>query len=342
MLSDDRSSPVLVEVMRADLVESRHHGNAAVVDADGRIVDSWGDIDRPMYPRSAFKAIQALPLVESGAADAFELDDRHLALACASHSGEPQHVGLVMEWLARIGCAVKDLECGAQRPIDQKAADSLLAAGESWTAAHNNCSGKHTGMLTTARHMGEPTSGYIDVNHPVQRRVADALEAMSGFAVSGPQRGIDGCSLPAFIMPLRALATAMARYADPSALPAPRKAAVLRIRNAWGAHPYLVAGRERFCTRIMTAVNGRFTVKTGAEGVLCASLPEQGLGIALKIGDGAGRAAGVAMAALLRRLGAIDENLYDELCRDSSCLITNLNGWKVGELRPAASLVNGP
>ena len=249
-------NPVLVEVTRGDLVESRHRGAAALVDAAGRVVMAWGDIERPIYARSALKPLQALPLVESGAADHFALGQRELALACASHHGEAPHVAVVSAWLARIGCSAADLECGSHPPLDAAAAASLIRRGEAPSALHSNCSGKHSGFLTTARFLGEATGGYVAPDHPAQRRILAALEAMTGLDLSRAARGTDGCGIPVIAIPLSGLARAMARMVDPKGVAAERAAAARRLLEAMAAEPLMVSGSTGFATALLAAAGG--------------------------------------------------------------------------------------
>ncbi len=339
-LSSSRTSsgiddPVLVEVTRGPLAESRHRGVAAIVDASGKVLSHWGDFERPVYPRSAIKALQAIAMVESGAADAFAVTDEELALACASHGGEQAHTGRVGAWLARIGCTVDDLECGAHAPSYAPAAEAMVRAGQQPSPLHNNCSGKHTGFLATARHLGEPTKDYRLFSHPVQQRILGILEQMTGQELGDAPRGLDGCSIPTIAIPVGALAMAMARLADPKDLPERRIDAVLRIRKAWGGCPFFVAGTGRFDTAVMEATAGRVLVKTGAEGVYCACLPEFGLGMALKVDDGAGRASEVAMAALLDHVGALDDRARKALAAQIRPPVRSRRGFEAGEIRPA-------
>jgi len=322
------ANPVLVEATRGAMVESRFRGAFAVVDLEGRVVASAGDIERPVFARSAIKPLQAIPLVESGAAEAFGLGDAEIALACASHRGEPRHVAVATAWLGRIGCSVADLECGAQLPTNPAALAELLGARETANAAHNNCSGKHSGFLTLARHLGLPTQGYIRYEHGVQQRVLGTLEIMTGLDLGAAPRGVDGCGIPVIAVPLGNLALAMARFADPADQPEPRQAACARIRAAMTGEPFMVSGTGRFCTRVISETGGGALIKTGAEGVYCGALTGEGLGIALKIDDGAGRAAEVAMAGLLARFGLLDAG--HELRKPQ---LRNRAGTVVGELR---------
>jgi len=329
------ANPLAVEVTRGPIVESRHRAAAVVVDRAGAVVHAWGDVAAPVYPRSAIKPIQAIPLIESGAADAFELSEAEIALACASHGGEPMHIAVAEGWLKRIGLTVDDLECGAHAPSHAPSAEALFAAGETPSAIHNNCSGKHLGFLTTARHLGEPTRGYIGANHPVQRRVAGVIAEMSGQALDTAPLGIDGCGIPTIAIALSSLATAFARFADPSDLAPARAAAIRRIQAAMAARPELMAGTGRFCTALNSAAEGRIIGKTGAEGVYAAAVPGLGLGVAVKIDDGAGRASSVAISAVLRRLGAIDDALARRLAEVMTVALYNRAGRRVGEVRPA-------
>ncbi|MDF3074152.1 MAG: putative L-asparaginase [Alphaproteobacteria bacterium] len=328
------ADPVLVEVTRGDMVESRHRGAAAIVDSDGRVISAWGDIEAPVYSRSALKPIQAIPLIESGAAEHYGLGDAEIALSCASHGGEPRHAETVAAWLKKIGLSVADLECGVQTPSYGLAAEALLLRGEKPTALNNNCSGKHTGFLTVAVHKGEKTRGYIKLEHPVQQRILGVLEQLTDMDLGPAPKGIDGCGIPVIGVPLGRLALAFARMARPATLPKPRIAAIARIRKAMAAEPFMVAGSGRFCTRVMQALGERAVVKTGAEGVYIAILRDKGLGIALKIDDGGTRAAEVALAALLQRCGVFDPALESAL----AVLIFNRAGLQVGQVRAAAAL----
>lgn len=297
-------NPVLAEIQRGSVLECVHRGSVAVCRPDGTVELALGEVNQPILPRSACKMIQALPLVESGAADAAGLTERHLALACASHNGAAIHTELATEWLTFIGLGETDLRCGPQVPADEPACAALRRDNTSPTQIHNNCSGKHSGMLTLNRHLGGGAE-YIDPDHPVQRAIKAAFEETSGEMTAG--HATDGCSAPNFALSLTGLATAMAGFARPAEVfPRTRQDASTRLRDAMMAHPDLVAGEGRACTRIMRAAGGKAAVKTGAEGVFIAILPEAGLGIALKIDDGSSRGSHAAIAALLARYGALD------------------------------------
>ena len=329
------TNPVLVEVTRGPLVESIHRGAVAVCDAQGLLRMSVGDIDRPTFSRSALKPIQAVPLIESGAAEKFALSDEEIALACASHSGEPQHTTRIAAWQARIGCSVADLACGPHRPLHEPTATAMIRSGERWTPLHNNCSGKHTGFMTLARGLGVPVEGYQQVDHPVQRLVEATLTELAG--ISGPLPwGVDGCTVPNFALSLAGLARAMAALADTRDLTPSRADACKRVIASMKSHPELVAGTGRPCTQLMQQVPG-IAVKTGAEGVYIAILQDLGFGVALKIDNGAGRAAETLIASVLIALGAVrDEGAAYALAHAP---VLNTRNVQVGERRVVANLL---
>jgi L-asparaginase II len=332
------ASPVLVEVWRGQMIESRHRLSIAVVDPHGGIVQAWGDIEQPIYGRSAIKPLLAIPLVESGAADKFGLGDVEIALATASHNGEKRQVDAVLAWLARVGLTSEDLECGAHWPYHEASLHAMVKAGETPIRAHNNCSGKHAGFLTTAVHLGEPTKGYIQYEHPVQQRLLGILEQMSACELGDVPRGIDGCGIPVIAVPLANTAFAFAQMADPHHLPNVRAAACRRILKAMMAEPYMVAGTDRYCTKLMTAIPNKAAIKTGAEGVYCGAVPSMGLGICIKAEDGAGRAAEVAMGAVLLHLGVITT---EEAAQHPELLAPEIKNWAgtiTGRLQPSEDL----
>jgi L-asparaginase II len=328
------SNPVAVEVTRAGRVESAHRGAGAVCDADGALVFAFGEVDQPVYPRSAVKAIQALPLIESGAADRFGLTQEELALACASHSGEPAHVACAASMLAKAGLDEGALACGAHWPLGAQAARALAREGKEPSPLHNNCSGKHAGFLCVACALGAAASGYETPEHPVQREVAAALEQVTGERLDETRRAIDGCSIPTYAISLKSLARGFARMATGRGLAPARAAAARRLFAAIAAHPFHVGGSGRFDTEAMTLLKGRAITKTGAEGVFTAALPELGLGLAVKADDGATRAAEVMIAALIARfLGEIEG--FERLARPK---LVNWRGREVGEVRAAGAL----
>ena len=317
----------MAELWRGGRLESQHLGHAAVVDGTGALVEGWGDPATVIFPRSSCKMVQALPLVESGAAAAAGLTDAQLGLACASHNGAAIHTRAVEAWLAGIGRGEADLRCGAHWPGDIAARDALIREGGQPCQIHNNCSGKHTGFLTLTRHLGAGPE-YVEIDHPVQRAVKDAFEETTG--ESSPGHGIDGCSAPNFACTLTGLARAMARFAAAEATDA-RGRAMVRLREAMAAHPEMVAGEGRACTDLMRAMQG-VAVKTGAEAVYVAILPRQRLGIALKVADGGTRAAELAIAELLVRAGELDP-AHPAARRLRDAVQVNWRGIEVGVLR---------
>ena len=333
-MGETEATPVAVEVCRGDRVESRHRVAVVVADAAGGIKMARGDPALRVFPRSAVKPIQAIPLIESGAADALQLDAIELALACASHGGEPGHTEVVTAWLGRLGLGPDDLACGPQLPSHKPTSAAMQRRGDTPTRVHNNCSGKHSGMLSTAVHLGEPVAGYERPEHPVQMRIRDVLEAMAGEAMPEPP-GIDGCGIPAWTVSLEGLARMAARFADPSDLEPARRAAIHRLGAAMRAEPWYVAGTGRLCTALMQAAPS-VLAKTGAEGVFWAALPERGLGIGLKAEDGATRAAETALIATLVALEVLDDQALAALADFARPKLRNRAGDVVGEIRPAA------
>ncbi|MDZ7841618.1 MAG: asparaginase [Gammaproteobacteria bacterium] len=332
------ANPILVEVTRGPAVESVHRGSAVIVDRRGRVVRFWGDMNQAIFPRSAVKSLQAIPLVRTGAARALDLSPEEIAMACASHGGEPVHTATVSEWLGRIGLGPRDLECGAHPPTDSDARLGLAGLGQAPSPLHNNCSGKHAGFLSVCRHLGFPARGYTRADHPVQELVRDTLEEFTGCPLRDAARGVDGCGIPVFGIPLRALATAMMKFSAPEQLDEPTAEAVRTIRGAMTGHPYLVAGRDQFCTLVMDALAPDVVVKTGAEGTCCAAILNQGLGIAIKIDDGAARASEVAAGAILRFMEAMDDSHYAALRSTLEPDVLNAAGLKVGVIRASATL----
>ena len=338
-------NPVLVNVMRGAAIESTHCGGIAVVDADGAIVASLGDIQRPIFPRSAIKVLQALPLVASGAADRLGLSDAELAIACASHNGEALHAQTAAAMLAKAGLDPTALECGAHWPYLDTASRALAARGQEPTALNNNCSGKHAGFLclACALHGGvnlrQYVSGYVKPEHPVMREVTAALQATTGCDLATAPRGTDGCSIPTYAIPLRQLAHAFARVGTGVGLSEGHARAAKRLRAAVAKAPFMVAGTGRFDTRVMEQLGERVFCKVGAEGVFCAALPECGLGVAIKIDDGNNaRACEVVMAAVIEAFVTLDDAQADLVRALSEVTMKNWNGNEVGKLLASAEL----
>lgn len=318
------------EIWRGPFLESVHSGHAVICDDTGQIVQSWGDPGLIVLPRSSSKMIQALPLVQSGAADKAGLGTEQLALDCASHQGAAIHTDRVGVWLDTLGLQDDDFRCGPQDPDDRDAHEDLIRAHQSPCRIHNNCSGKHAGFLTLSRHLGAGPE-YVDPAHPVQRACLEAFEAVT--EETSPGFGIDGCSAPNFASTLYGVARAMAHFAA-----APDGSAEVRLHQAMRLHPELVAGEGRACTELMRAMDGKVALKTGAEGFFIAILPEQKMGIALKAACGTTRAAECAIAALLVRLGALDAN-HPATLKRMNAPIRNRADLVTGVLKPAAGLI---
>jgi L-asparaginase II len=328
------SAAPMAEIFRGSILESVHVGHAVISRPDGQIVEAWGDPEQVILPRSSCKMLQALPLLESGAGK--DLTGEQLALACASHEGERQHVDLVRRWLDDLGLDEHALCCGPQPSRIDDLRNEMIRTGEPVTRLFNNCSGKHTGFLTLTRHLGAGPD-YVALDHPVQVAVRAAFEDMTDQA--SPGHGIDGCSAPNFATTLSGLAGAMARFAVAGQKGDLRDRSAAKLRDAMMAHPHMVAGTGDVSTDIMKAAPGRVVAKSGAEGVYVAILPEAGLGIALKIADGAGRASETAIAALLVRLGVLDAGapIAAQLLRRP---VTNWAGLVTGYSQPASDLLN--
>lgn len=321
------TAPVsMVELWRGGMLESSHLGHAVICDAQGGIVESWGDPQAVIFPRSSCKMLQALPLVESGAADAAGLTEAQLALSCASHQGAAIHTDMVARWLADLGLGESDLRCGSHEPYDRTERDRLIKTDTSPCQYHNNCSGKHSGFLTLNRHLGGHAD-YVEVDHPVQRAVKAAFEEVTG--ETSPGFGIDGCSAPNFATTVHGLARAMAYFANADDSGNSRQRAAHRLTRAMASYPELVAGEGRSCTELMRAMGGRVAIKTGAEAVFVAIIPEKRIGIALKIVDGGTRASEAAIAALLVRAGVLEAD-HPATRKRLNAIQTNCRGLATG------------
>jgi L-asparaginase II len=328
------ANPVLVEVTRGGMVESFHRGAFALVDGEGGLVGSAGDVDRAVFPRSAIKVFQAIPLIETGAAAAFGLTAAELALACASHSGEDGHVRQAAGMLAKAGLDAGALECGCHWPFDPPVARELARRGERPTPLHNNCSGKHAGFLCTAVHLGEELRGYVGRDHPVQLRAKSAIEDLVGEELTSDACGIDGCSIPTFAAPLRGFAHGFAKLVSGRGVSPERAAAGRSLIEACMAHPWEMSGTARFCEALMRTAPGRVFAKTGAEGVFCGALPDLGLGFALKIDDGATRASeALAAAVVAKALRHEDAALAARFDGLATRTLRNWEKREVGEIR---------
>jgi L-asparaginase II len=335
----------LVEVWRGATVESVHDGAVAVVDSTGRLRAAVGDPGTVTFLRSSAKPAQALPLIEGGVVERFGLSDAEIALIAGSHGGEPFHVEAVRSILSKIGLDETALQCGAHPPLYRPAAEALRAAGTAPTALHNNCSGQHSGMLALAVHLGTPIETYLDLDHPVQRRIHTALESIAGLEPGAEETGVDGCSAPALPMPLRHAALIYARLTDPGETIGRSRPAARRVVQAMRDHPEMVAGTDRLCTALMRASHSGLVAKIGAEGFYGLGYEQdgRGVGIALKIGDGNDqRARNTATIEVLRQLGVIPAQTAMDLTERFVGAVRNHRGLVVGRVGSVFALQEAP
>ncbi|MVO99248.1 asparaginase [Paenibacillus lutrae] len=332
--SASASSAVIARVDRGPITESIHRGHIAVVNNEGRLLHSLGDPQAVTFARSTAKLIQALPVLESGAASDFGLSDQEIALICASHNGEPAHVQTARSLLAKAGADPGDLQCGAHFPFHRPTAKRMKEEGEAPTPLHNNCSGKHAGMLTLAAKLGQSADNYMSPDHPVQREMLLAVADMAGLAPEDIPLGTDGCGVPVFGLAIDRLALAYARLGKPYGLPAARTEACGRIIGAIRREPAYLAGEDRFDTQLIEATGGRIIGKMGAEGLFALTVPEESLGLVLKIEDGAQRALYCAVLEALNQLGLLRPSELKALAAFREPKVTNWRGTEVGVIRP--------
>ncbi|MGV8854312.1 MAG: asparaginase [Devosia sp.] len=327
------ANPILAETLRGNWVENRHRGAYVVTDADGSIIAAAGDIERPVFPRSSIKSIQALAIFARQADSQFALTDAELALACASHTAQEVHVEVASGLLSRLGLSAADLECGAHQPIDAAARAALRAQGLKPSSLHNACSGKHSGMLSVALAMGVPTAGYGSREHAVQQQVRACIEAVIGETLTETKCGTDGCSIPTYAAPLHSFARGFARMATGQGLSPETAASAKRLFDAATGHPQLVAGTGHPDTLIMTAFKGRVMQKYGADGVQCGAIRDKGWGYALKCDDGSLPASLAMLAGLLLQIAAPDPEQRTLLEGFAHQPIKSVRGAVVGEMR---------
>ena len=330
---EKRSAPILIEVTREGVVESIHRGICVISDSRESLYKSWGDRERPIYPRSAIKPLQAIPVVTSGAAAGLKMNSAELALCCASHSGERVHTEKVAGWLERLGLDDTDLECGPQMPSDQEAAEELIQSGKNPSSLHNNYYGKHAGMLATAIHNKKSISGYTKPDHLVELHLIRLMSNLGDLDLFNTARGVDGCGIPVFGIPVESLALAMAKFADPDVLSQSEKEACIQIREACGKNPVMISGTNKIHTLIQAETADKAVVKGGAEGVYTAAINSLGLGVCIKVDDGAGRAASVVMLHVLHKLNILNEESVKKIKAFGVEDIRNWSGTLVGEVR---------
>jgi L-asparaginase II len=330
-----KSHPVIqVHLTRGNVTESVHLVDAVVVDEKGALVTGFGEAEKiSTFPRSSIKMIQALSFIESGAHVQWDLDQRHIALACASHNGEAKQTDLVMNWLERIQCHEEDLVCGAHAPYHEETAHELIRQGADPKRRHNNCSGKHTSMLCTMKTLKIDHRGYEKHDHDLQKRLRRILSEMSGEDFDKAQWGIDGCGIPTYQMSLRGVAKSLAALIpNAPVISEDRKSACQIIREAVLKHPYFVGGEGDFCSDLMMTASPRLIVKSGAEGVYAGVMLQEGLSFALKVRDGHARGARVATSYLLKKLGGLTESEYLKLSSHTEPDVKNWEGLSVGKI----------
>jgi L-asparaginase II len=331
----------LVALERGGRVESLHRGIIVVVRPDGSEILAGGDVDQGIYLRSSAKPFQAMALLLTGAMDGLGLTERELAVVCASHSGQPEHIATVTSLLEKAGIGPETLQCGAHPPLDKSAADDLLRAGIEPTALHNNCSGKHAGMLATAAYMGWPLATYRDPAHPLQQLILRIISTFVGIAENNIGLAVDGCGAPVFYVPVRALAVAFARLATGLAVPDKYAEAAWRVRQAMMMHPFLIAGTGRFDTELMEAGEGRVVCKGGAQGAEGIGLLPEGIGVGIKITDGSTASIPHVSSRLLTAIGALQPRLYAWLARYEDLPVYNHAGTIVGRIVPVFNIEAG-
>jgi len=329
------SHPVIqVHVVRGNLSESVHLVDAIVVDEHGQTVAAFGDGEMAVtYPRSAIKMIQALSFVESEAYAKWNLDQRHLTMACASHNGENTHTELVMEWLEQIQASENDLVCGAHIPFHEATAHSLIRESRAPSRRHNNCSGKHTSMLCTMKTMKIDSKSYGFFDHPLQKRLRQIVSDMSGDDLNRAQWGGDGCGIPTYAMSLRGIAQGLRRFLpDQKNLSTDRFDACRLIREAVIAQPHYIGGTGDFCSEMMAGAAGKLLLKSGAEGVYAGAMLKEGLSFALKVRDGNPRAARAAAVEILHQFQGLSESEFLQLSSHTQPVVKNWEGSNVGKI----------
>jgi L-asparaginase II len=323
---------LLVNVTRGGLVESVHRVFACAVDGDGNVIYGAGDIEMPVYLRSTAKPLIAAAIIEAGAGKRFGLDSQEVAVIAASHSGEPYHVQAVQSILDKIGMTASALQCGVHAPYDERAAEDLRRAGKEPSVLHNNCSGKHAGILALCRSIGADTATYLQVDNPAQQRILEFCARLSDDDASSWPLGVDGCGIPVYATSLRKAALSFARLATLRGVTTSDAKALEVVRDAMAAHPEYVSGTGQFDTELMRAAGGKLVAKAGAEGLQGVGSPGLGFGYASKVLDGSPRGRGPITIAAMRRLGVLSEEQASHLERFARPTVYNRAGRAVGEV----------
>lgn len=328
----------IANVWRGELIESTHEGDVAVVDNTGKLLWYAGDPTRVTYARSSAKPLQALPLLETGALHHFGITDEELALVCASHNGETYHTELALGLLEKIGVGPDKLLCGVHAPYHTPAYEALLREGTELTAIHNNCSGKHSGMLALASYLNTDLDTYLERTHPIQQLIVQTISDICAYPKRDIKIGTDGCGVPVFGMPIQNLALGFAKLAQPTGFDDKRSQGLTQIRDAMMKYPFAVAGTDRFCTDLMAAAPGQVVAKVGAEGVYCVGLPERGWGLCVKASDGSNRGLYPAVVEVLKQMDVLTDDVLDQLERYWHPEIRNHQGTLVGKVEPVVNL----
>lgn len=327
-----KSRPVEVIERRGGHIENRHQVHACIMDKKARLVDSWGDVDQIICPRSSLKLIQTLPLIESGAAAKFNLSDKDIAVACGSHNGEGIHVKQVSDWLERVGLDINDFECGTHWPTLRAAEHALVAKGHPASALHNNCSGKHAAMLSLCKYKGWPLAGYTKPDHPLQQMILSTLSEMAEYPKQNIAIVIDGCSAPNFFLPLSNIALMFSKFISGNGLSEQRFSACKTVFSAVGQYSEMVAGSKRFCSALARSSQGRIIGKTGACGNYIALAPESGHIIYAKVEDGHTRSAELTICRLLEKLGLMSDEMAQALESYGHPIEKNLRDIIIGDI----------
>ena len=315
-------APIDLVVTRGNAEESLHRVHALVIKSGGAVEAKWGNSDLSLFPRSAIKIIQAVPIVQKKLHEKYALDSADLALACASHHGEAYHTERVSAWLQKLSLQEKDLECGVHAPYDEETFHKMLRAGGAPSQIHNNCSGKHCGLMTQALELDRSVAGYTNFDHPVQEELRVVQERF--FSIKMQKWGIDGCGIPTYSIPLLNLGLGLAKIANPKELNAADADAVKILQESILENPTYIGGRRSFCTEVIQKTKGRVIAKVGAEGVYGAWIPEQGVGIALKCEDGGTRAAKAVLYKILESFGMSFENEVGSVKRWTGDLVGHI------------------
>lgn len=335
------SNPILVETYRAGVLESFQRGVVCVVDKDGKIIYSEGDVQQICYPRSALKLIQVMPMLESGAAEHFDFTLEEIAIMCGSHNGEPEHQRVVNSILSKIGLDKDKLFCGPQYPTDREESNRLICNHEKPHHIHNNCSGKHAGFLAYCVYKGWPVENYISPEHPAQQQVLQTVEEIYEYPKEKMVTALDGCSAPIFSMPVYNQAVGYKNLVYPVKFSEKRQKACAAIIEAVTQYPYMVAGRGRYCTDMMQVCAPRIIGKTGAEGVFCLGLPGEKIGVAIKIDDGKQHAQYHVAQRFIEATGMFTPEQLAPLNNYARQEIKNFNKFTTGEIKTRNGLFKG-